>query len=174
LVGADYFLTPMGCDIFSLMGIKNIATWLKSWLEEYADGYKKCSRQWNLREYRIRADTQKIARFAGYTVQQYITKSKEGKRRATKAFEKTLRKIPHTIRRELAPFLPTHLDETTLHLPDVPHMYSLVPLAQNAHAPLHRVVSGDGLVGAQYSQQLVYVDFIKLLSQAVRDNLSTK
>jgi cellulose biosynthesis protein BcsQ len=172
LVGTDYFLTPMGCDIFSIMGLTNIARWLTNWLAAYEDAIKKCRQGgWSVEEYPIHVDTLSLARFIGYTVQQYITKSIKGKRRATKAYEKILQQIPQTVVEHLSLFFPPHLSANAVQLPDVPHMYSLVPLAQNANSPIHKVGAADGLAGAQYEQQTEYVKFIKELSQSILNNL---
>jgi len=174
LVGTDYFLTPMGCDIFSIMGITNIASWFEKWLGAYSDAIRKCSQTWDISDYKIHTDITTIARFIGFTVQQYITKSKEGVRRPTKAYEKIIEDIPGMVHEQLRSFYPPHLRGNDLRLPDVPHMYSLVPLAQNANCPIHDVGSADGLVGAQYGQQTEYVRFIRALSRAVLKNLPKK
>ncbi len=172
LVGADYFLTPMGCDIFSLMGVTNIAGWLKKWLEAYASAVAKCKQTWEIGEFPIRTDTTLIARFIGYTVQQYIAKSKGGKRRATKAYERILGEIPPTVTTELGQFVASHVSPTALRLPDVPHMYSLVPLAQSSNAPIDALESADGLVGTQYIQKAEYATFVKALSSSILTNLN--
>lgn len=171
LVGADYFITPMGCDIFSLMGVTNISGWLKKWLTAYAGAVEKCQQTWEIDEFAIRTETSDIARFIGYTVQQYIAKSKGGKRRATKAYERIMEEIPLTVTTELGQFVAPHINPTDLRLPDVPHMYSLVPLAQSANAPIDALESADGLVGTQYIQKDEYGKFIKMLSESIVKNL---
>jgi cellulose biosynthesis protein BcsQ len=174
LIGADFFLTPMGCDVFSIMGISNISQWLADWSHVYADSMRKCGEQWSLAEYHMKTDKDKLARFVGYTVQQYITKSKRGVRRPTVAFERIMAKIPETIAKELAPFFSPTAAIENLRLPDVPHMYSLVPLAQEAKVPIHRIEGAHGLAGAQYSQRDVYARFIKDLADAVLANIGLK
>jgi cellulose biosynthesis protein BcsQ len=174
LIGADYFVTPMGCDIFSLMGIQNIAGWLSKWLEAYESAFAKCKQTWDVGEFDVRSDTGAMSRFIGYSVQQYITKAKEGKRRATKAFESIMKSIPPTVEEQLGSLVAPGVPHDKLRLPDVPHMYSLVPLAQNANAPIHGVESADGLVGAQYSQKEAYVSFIEDLSNAILANLGVE
>jgi cellulose biosynthesis protein BcsQ len=171
LVGADYFVTPMGCDIFSLMGVTNIAGWLKKWLAAYVSAIEKCKQTWDIDEFPIRTDANAMARFVGYTVQQYIAKSKEGKRRATKAYERILAEIPPTVTTELGQFVAPHINPAALRLPDVPHMYSLVPLAQSANAPIDALESADGLVGTQYVQKGEYAKFIRTLSASILGNL---
>jgi len=170
LIGADMFVTPLGCDIFSLLGVTNIAQWLKEWLESYEQALTKVQQKWDIDEYEVRTETTSIARFIGYTVQQYITKAKAGVRRATKAYEQILKRTPKTVKDALGPFTAEHLGSDDLRLPDVPHMYSLVPLAQNAKVPIHLVESRHGMAGAQYLQKEQYVTFIHELAGAVRDN----
>lgn len=173
LLGAEYFVTPMGCDIFSIMGITNIAGWLEKWTDAYDNAILKVQESWETEDYSITTDTASICRFVGYTVQQYITKSKEGKRRPTKAFERILEAIPSTIDDSLSGFTAPHLSVDQLRLPDVPHMFSLVPLAQNRNVPIHLMESADGLVGTQYSQKEDYVKFIEGLSDAILLNVGS-
>jgi cellulose biosynthesis protein BcsQ len=41
LIGVDFFLAPMGCDIFSLIGIDNIADWIAQWKNYYEQAYSQ-------------------------------------------------------------------------------------------------------------------------------------
>lgn len=173
LIGVDYFVTPMGCDIFSIIGIDNISSWLREWLKWYERSLQTCKEKWqDLGPGPIRQNVSSVARFIGYTVQQYITKSKEGERRPTKAYERIMKRIPAAVTKELGPYVPSDLDKARLRLGDVPNMFSLVPLAQDANAPLHSLESSDGLVGAQYSQKTRYVEFINALATSLLKNLS--
>ncbi len=173
LIGVDYFIAPMGCDIFSLIGIENIASWLGKWKKDYDQAYKRCAENFvdDLAQYDIRRSSTDMARFVGYTVQQYITRTIRDQKRATGAYEAILEKIPSQILRSLGPVFAHPLQISDVRLGDVPHMYSLVPLAQTAHAPIHGLTSKDGLSGGQYSQQCEYKDFIGALSQSLMDNL---
>lgn len=178
LIGADYFVTPMGCDIFSVMGVRNISAWMTTWLAEYKDSFAK-TKEKNagskaFERYPLRQDVDEISRYAGYTVQQYITKSKAGVRRATKAYEKILAKIPDTVWDSLRSLKADNVGKGNLHLGDVPNMFSLVPLAQAANTPVHSVESADGLVGAQYSQKAQYVAFIQNLSESILRNVEAE
>ncbi|GEP08589.1 hypothetical protein MGN01_04340 [Methylobacterium gnaphalii] len=119
----------------------------------------------------IRPDASKMARFAGYTVQQYITKTIRNEKRATGAYEKILAQIPEEIARSLGQFIAAPLNNDDVHLGDVPHMFSLVPLAQTAHAPIHKLTRADGLSGGQFQQQAQYKDFIKALAETLMKNL---
>jgi len=178
LVGADYFVTPMGCDIFSVMGVRNIATWMSTWIGEY-DNFLERTREKNstataLDRYPLQLDSDEIARYAGYTVQQYITKKTGGVRRPTKAYEQLLERIPTAVWNNLHGLKAGNIGKDNLRLGDVPNMFSLVPLAQAANSPVHNVESADGLVGAQYSQKEDYVAFIRELSSSVLMNAEVK
>ncbi len=35
LMGCEHFLTPLGSDVFSIIGVKNIAAWLAAWIGDY-------------------------------------------------------------------------------------------------------------------------------------------
>jgi hypothetical protein len=53
------------------------------------------------------------------------------------------------------------MSDEEMKLGDVPHLFSLVPLAQSANAPIHALRGGDSLVGSQFQQQRVYIDMIE-------------
>jgi len=173
LIGVDYFIAPMGCDIFSLIGIENIASWLGAWKKDYDQAYQRCSENFGdaLEKYDIRRTSTDMSRFVGYTVQQYITKTIRDQKRATGAYEAILEKIPSQILLSLGSVFARPLQTSDVRLGDVPHMYSLVPLAQTAHAPIHGLTNKDGLSGGQYSQQRVYDAFIGALSKSLLGNL---
>lgn len=177
LLGVDFFVTPMGCDVFSLLGVTNIAQWLGAWFSRYDRSIEACKKAGfsaELDEFRIRADTSSIARFIGYTVQQYITKSKGGERRPTVSYERIRKKVPATVQVNLGPFVANHVNPDGLELPDVPHMYSLVPLGQSASCPIHRLGYPEGLSGKQPEQKEKYTQFIRDLAEAVLKNAAIK
>ncbi|WOR04086.1 ParA family protein [Mycobacterium marinum] len=173
LIGAEYFVTPMGADIFSIVGVRNIAEWLRNWLGIYTTGLGLCDGRHPgaLEKFNISTSGSIAALFAGYTVQQYITKSKKGVRRPTQAFEKILSEIPNEVQNSLGEFMPAGLDISTLRLGDVPNMYSLIPLAQSVNAPIAALQSADGLAGGQYGQQQNYIHNIEVVSEALARNV---
>jgi cellulose biosynthesis protein BcsQ len=172
LLGSDYFVTPMGCDIFSIVGIRNIGEWLSRWIEDY-ERHLEYFRKDNtdaITRYRIQERLSVKHGFAGYTVLQYITKSREGERRATAAFEEILDQIPTVVQESLGSFFKDGLTIDHSHLGDIPNLFSLVPLAQSAHAPITSLQSQDGLAGGQYKQQEVYAEFIQTVGNQLATN----
>jgi cellulose biosynthesis protein BcsQ len=175
LIGVDYFMAPMGCDIFSLIGIENIANWIDQWRRYYDQAYAQVisRHEDTLQDYigQVRTTSTVMARFVGYTVQQYITKTIRDQKRATGAYEAILKKIPKEISDSLGPFIASPLTISDVRLGDVPHMFSLVPLAQTAHTPIHRLTGHEGLSGGQYQQQRLYQTFISTLAASLMRNL---
>jgi len=173
LLGSDYFVAPMGCDIFSIVGIRNIGQWLSRWIDDY-ERHLKHFRRDNaeaINRYGIQQELSIKHGFAGYTVLQYITKSREGERRATIAFEDILNQIPGVVQESLGMFFKDGLTINRAHLGDIPNLFSLVPLAQSAHAPITSLQSQDGLAGGQYKQQEVYTEFIETVGNRLAQNI---
>jgi cellulose biosynthesis protein BcsQ len=170
LLGTQYFVSPMGCDLFSIFGIKNIADWLDHWLRIYATGLDLAD-SGALDEFRIEREPAIKKGFAGFTVQQYITKSKGGVRRPTSAYEKLLKEIPGEVQSSLGKYFAKRVTSDTVNLGDVPHMYSLVPLAQSVNAPIRELVAADGLVGSQFKQADKYAQNLTSIVQALAKNV---
>ena len=163
----------MGADIFSILGVRNIATWIDHWLDLYRKSID-LSEQRNpgrLVAYGI-SKTPKIDKgYLGYTMQQYITKSKGGVRRPTLAYENVLNLVPEVVAQSLGAHFKSGIDIEKAKLGDVPHLYSLIPLAQSVAAPILDLKSGDGLVGSQYRQRDDFEDIIKGVCARIAQNL---
>jgi cellulose biosynthesis protein BcsQ len=160
LLSVDHFVTPLGADAFSVLGIRNISRWMTGWIDYYKIGLEQSERlnPGGLAKFAIPEEIPVSEGFIGFTLQQYIAKAKSGVRRPTKAYERILEDIPSEIDVYLKSFL-THKTKDP-HLGDVPNLYSLIPLAQSANAPIISLVSKDGLVGNQFSQALRYKEII--------------
>lgn len=150
LLGCDYFITPMGSDIFSILGLRNIQQWLSEAIGTYEHGVDRCDQRSpnGLDRYNIPRKPSIESGFVGYTLNQYLTKSKGGERIATDRYEEILRKVPQEIEQLKALFGAKSTYEAKLG--DVPHMYSLIPLAQTRAAPIGELTSKDGIVGSHY------------------------
>jgi cellulose biosynthesis protein BcsQ len=176
LLGADYFVTPMGGDIFSIVALRNISLWLNDWLNGYRVGVQNCDERKHpggIDRFGLRKTVPIEHGFIGYTIQQYITKSYSGVRRPTVAFEKILKDVPIEIERNLLQFLSPGLDLPATKLGDVPNLFSLIALAQTASAPLIDLNSKDGLVGSQYQQAEQYARIVSKVAESLAANLKT-
>ena len=173
LTGCDFFLTPMGTDIFSILGVKNIAEWLKNWTDLYSNSLRVCQSRApkRLESYVINKELPIKKGYIGYTIQQYITKSKEGIRRPTKAYEDILIKVPEVIEKSIGDYRNPTLKFSNLNLGDVPHLYSLVPLAQSVSSPIINLNTNDGLIGSQFKQREEYSDIIGKIASNMLKNI---
>lgn len=166
LLSCDSFITPLGADAFSLLGVRNISRWIATWTEYYEVGLQQADRfnPGMLDKYSIDKSIPIKCGYIGYTLQQYIAKSKEGVRRPTKAYERILNDVPNEVAEHLSGFAPAGAD---LRLGDVPNLYSLIPLAQTVNAPIISLKGKDGLVGSQFSQAENYKNIIGSLASAI-------
>lgn len=173
LLGCDHFLTPMGTDIFSILGIRNIAEWLDGWLGLYESALVRCEQRFpgSLARFDVPTTVAIKNGYIGYTVQQYIAKSYSGVRRPTKAYEEIIQSVPGEIQNSLGSFFKSDLTIESLKLGDVPHLYSLIPLAQSNASPLLKLKGSDGLVGSQFKQVQDYKKILKLIVENLFRNL---
>lgn len=173
LLGSDYFVTPMGADVFSILGLRNISNWLREWTDAYSRGVENCERTSPGASARFGLATNLpiLHGFAGYTVQAYIAKFKKGEKRPTKAFERVTSSFAGEIQGNLENFFVPGMTMEQSLLGEVPNMYSLVPLAQTANAPIIDLRSSDGLVGSHYNQAKRYVGILSEVAAALSRNL---
>jgi len=157
LLASDRFVTPMAADLFSLYALDNISEWIASWTRDYDRGYRSLvdRKEFDPLEYGILEKPRTSTAFAGYTVQQYVTKNTGGKMRSVGAYDRYRKQIPERVRTLSSIQAP---GVTDLDLGLVPNMFSMVPLAQAAHAPISNLLPADGVRGAQVSQHARYVE----------------
>lgn len=91
LLASDYFIAPLGCDIFSIFGIDNISIWLNNWSMTYDRSIsmiEQSNKKQSIIKYQIIPNTSSKFRICGYTVQQYVTKTiQKGEKRVVKAYD---------------------------------------------------------------------------------------
>lgn len=169
LLSCDNFITPLGADAFSLLGVRNISRWISGWIDYYTVALEQSERlnPGALEKFNIPKEIAIKKGYVGYTLQQYIAKSKEGVRRPTRAYERILEDVPVEVETYLAPF--SNFEKN--HLGDVPNLYSLIPLAQNANTPVISLKAKDGLVGSQFSQAAAYRTIIGTLATSIANRV---
>lgn len=152
LVGADYFVAPMTCDIFSILGLRNIGSWLDEWLVDYENAFANARRRdpEAVARFNIRERLPVSQGFVGYTVAQYSTKTVRGEREAVQAFDVFLQQFSGEATNALGKYA---VNPERMEIGDVPQMGALVPMAQTAHAPLGKLVYADGIQGGHKAIQ---------------------
>lgn len=173
ILACDFILTPFGCDIFSLLGMRNISQWITAWDLQYmrsiADGI--ADNPAAFKTFKIVTNTGTKHRFLGYSVQQYVTRQFKTGPRPVKSYDEIMQQIPRTVREAMAPFTPTSIEEEGLELGHIPYLYSLVPMAQAAKSPIHSLVNADGVIGSQYAQVKSFSTLMSGISDKLLHNL---
>lgn len=172
LLSCNHFISPLGADAFSILGLRNIASWMSGWIKYYEVGLEQSERlnPGSLARYDVPREIPVRDGYVGYTLQQYIAKAKEGVRRPTKAYERILEDLPEEVRKYMLDFS-TEKEMSKLHLGDVPNLYSLIPLAQSSNAPIIALRSKDGLVGSQFLQASEYTEIIRRLAEKILEGI---
>lgn len=145
MLSADYFISPVSLDIFSLKAFENIAAWIESWWKEWENGLKSVKRVDLIPKLQYSRPE-----FIGYVTQSYLAKrDREGQRRAVQAYENIRQKIDSVI---IDNNLATHLAGRNFEIGTVPNLFSLVPMSQSSHAPIFKLTGNDGVVGAHFAK----------------------
>jgi len=149
LLAVDYFLMPLSVDIFSLMAVENIIKSFENWKKSLEEAIVRHSEE---EEYTFQiqgADVHWNLKFLGYVMQQYRTKTKGGVRQPVQAFERIIEKQKTEIN-NLCEFFEVSTVDVDLGV--IPTLSSVVPLSQQAHAPIFALGYQDGIVGSQYTR----------------------
>ena len=145
MLSADYFVSPVSLDIFSLKAFENIASWIESWWKEWENGLRTTRRPELIPKL-----SYSRPEFIGYVTQSYLAKrDKEGQRRAVQAYESIRQQIDQVI---IDNHLSTHLAGRKLEIGSVPNLFSLVPMSQSNHVPIFGLTAADGVVGAHFAK----------------------
>lgn len=141
LIATDHVIAPLGADLFSLQGLRNLGPALSRWKDEWS----KRRDDWNPPDFPLPEGTMKPA---GYIVQQHSVRLG----RPVKAYDKWVNRMPeayarHLMNREQGSV--ADRPENDEHcLATLRHYRSLVPMAQEARKPIFALTNADGAIGA--------------------------
>lgn len=162
LIATNFVVIPLGADLFSLQGLKNLGPILKSWknlwqkrLDNWADSIEKDSYP----DFQL---PQGAMLPIGYLCQQYGVRLD----RPVKAYDKWVNRIPSVYRQFV---LQEQIDHTVEQQNDpyclaiIKHYRSLIPMAQEHRKPIFNLSSADGAIGSHANAvQDAKKDFKKL------------
>lgn len=170
LIGSDFFVTPVAPDLFSLYALENIGDWLEGWIADYVDFESRLDATADERaKFNILPILPISSGWAGYSVQQYVAKTTAGKIRGVKAYDRYKKAIPDRATK-LKKFEAPSMQSREIGV--VPNMFSMIPMAQTAHAPIADLTTEDGVRGAQVSQQKRYVEQLYEMFDRLKDNIA--
>lgn len=147
LVATDYVAIPLGADLFSLQGLKNLGPKLISW----KNLWQKRLDNWN-----ISAEKQNFSGFhlpqgrmqpIGYLCQQHGVRLD----RPVKAYDKWVQRIPEVYREFVLNEVISgkiRQEDDPYCLATIKHYRSLIPMAQEHRKPIFNLTSADGAIGA--------------------------
>lgn len=147
LIATNYVAIPLGADLFSLQGLKNLGPTLKLW----KSSWKKRLDNWNVSvESQVYPDfelPQGKMQPIGYLCQQHGIRLD----RPVKAYDKWVNRIPGVYRKfvlgeEKIPEIGSAGDPYCL--ATIKHYRSLMPMAQEHRKPIFDLTSADGAIGA--------------------------
>jgi len=142
LIATDYIIVPLGADLFSLQGLRNLGPSLNRWRDDWG----KRKDNWQHTEFMLPAGAMKPI---GYVVQQHGVRLS----RPVKAYDKWVNRMPEEYARNLlgdneGPYAATPALDTANALATVKHFRSLVPMAQETRKPIFHLTTADGAIGS--------------------------
>lgn len=147
LVATDYVVIPLGADLFSLQGLKNLGPTLRSW----KNLWQKRLGNWNDSAERTSFPDFKLPQGKmqpiGYVCQQHSVRLD----RPVKAYDKWVQRIPEVYRESVLnqpSTFSTRQEEDPYCLATIKHYRSLIPMAQESRKPIFKLTSADGAIGS--------------------------
>ena len=142
LIATDYIIVPLGADLFSLQGLRNLGPTLNRWRRDW----KRRKDNWARPDFPLPdGDMQPV----GYVVQQHGVRLN----RPIRAYDKWVNRMPEEYARNLCgdnegPYPATPAQDERHALATVKHYRSLVPMAQEGRKPIFHLTTADGAIGS--------------------------
>ena len=142
LVGTDYVIVPLGADMLSFQGLRNLGATLHAWRTGWQDRHDRNP----IPELPMPSG---LIQPIGYTVQQHGFRLV----RPIQSYDKWFNRMPMEYARNLlgdneGPYAETPEQDEEHALATVKHYRSLVPMAQEARKPIFDLTTADGAIGS--------------------------
>jgi cellulose biosynthesis protein BcsQ len=161
ILGVDAFVMPLSVDIFSLMAIGNILKSFTSWKKSLIAATKKHkeNESENFLVDDIPVDWK--LKFVGCIMQQYKAKVVSGERVPVAAYERIIREQKAELSKMCRFF---EVEHAGIKMGEIPTLSSVIPLSQQAHAPIFDLGAKDGIVGSHYTRVTDAAEFFEAIS----------
>ena len=147
LVSTDYVAIPLGADLFSLQGLKNLGPTLRSWKNLWHKRLDNWSFSCEKNNYPGLELPQGKMQPIGYLCQQHGVRLD----RPVQAYDKWVQRIPGVYRESvLGEATPSRiqLEADPYCLATIKHYRSLIPMAQEHRKPIFNLTAADGAIGS--------------------------
>jgi cellulose biosynthesis protein BcsQ len=153
LIASDSIVVPLGADLFSLQGLRNLGPALARWRQDW----QKRLDHWSSPSFPLPKGRM---RPLGYVVQQHSVRLS----RPVKAYDRWINRIPAEYRRSVLddgrPSENLRPADDPYCLATLKHYRSLVPMAQEARKPVFSLTVADGAIGSHaLAVRDAYADF---------------
>lgn len=140
LIAAEHVVTPLGADLFSIQGMRNLGPTLVRWREEWLERFQKSP----IKGMSLPTGAMKPT---GYVVMQPNLYGGD----VTHAYGRWLAQIPSVYAQSViqkAEPSPATVTTDPCCLAVLKHYRSLMPMAQTARKPIFKLTAADGAIGA--------------------------
>ncbi len=159
LISTDFVVVPLGADLFSRQGLRNLGPALRQWRQDWATRKE----HWPRPEFALPAGAMKPI---GYLVQQHSVRLS----RPVKAYDRWVKQMPAEYAKSVLEDEPrpsVGVDPNSI--ATVKHYRSLVPLAQDARKPIFKLTAADGALGGHAAAaSRAYWDFREIAEELLR------
>ena len=162
LIATNFVVVPLGADLFSRQGLRNLGPTLRRWRRDWSSRLGN----WPEAEFDLPAGEMMPI---GYLVHQHGVRLS----RPVKAYDRWVKRMPAEYARSVLDreASPNRLDPDTDEncIATVKHYRSLVPLGQDARKPIFALSAADGAIGSHAAAaQDAFRDFRRLAKEILR------
>ena len=162
LIATDFVVVPLGADLFSLQGLRNLGPALRRWRSEWTMRRD----HWQSPEFELPVGDM---RPIGYLMQQHGVRLS----RPVRAYDRWFRRMPAEYVGSVLDEAPGTDDVTPENDPNlvatIKHFRSLIALSQEARKPIFSLTPADGAMGAHsVAANAAYADFKQLAEELLR------
>ena len=162
LIATDFVVVPLGADLFSRQGLRNLGPTLRRWRQDWSTRLE----HWREDEFDLPLGEMKPI---GYLIQQHGVRL----RRPVKAYDRWVKRMPAEYARSVLAQRPTAVrltpDDDKNCIGTVKHYRSLIPLGQDARKPIFSLNAADGAIGSHAAAaQDAFRDFRRLATEILR------